>query len=123
MKGPIRSGLCQFPLQLAHPTGTRRVAVSAVIDTGCTTSAIRPGLAQSLGLPVIGSTQVTVAGREALRCDLVQALVVLPGGEATVRRLTVAAMSHDMLFGMDLLAGGVLTVDVDAGKWEWRTRR
>jgi hypothetical protein len=27
-----------------------------------------------------------------------------------------------MLFGMDLLAGGVLTVDLVAGRWEWRER-
>lgn len=122
ISGPIRSGLCQLPLHLAHPTGTRRLPVSAIVDTGCTTSAIRPGIAQALGLPVLGATQVAVAGRPSLRCELVKAQIVLPSGVTWPRRLTVAAMDHDMLWGMDLLAGGVLTVDLVAGRWEWRTR-
>lgn len=120
--GPLRSGLCHLPLHLAHPTGTRRLPVSAIVDTGCTTSAIRPGIAQALGLPVVGTTQVAVAGRPSLRCELVKAQIVLPSGVTWVRRLTVAAMDHDMLWGTDLLAGGVLTVDLVAGRWEWRTR-
>lgn len=120
--GAIRSSLCHLPLHLAHPTGTRRLPVSAIVDTGCTTSAIRPGIAQVLGLPIVGATQVAVAGRPSLRCELVKAQIVLPSGVTWPRRLTVAAMDHDMLWGMDLLAGGVLTVDLVAGRWEWRTR-
>ena len=120
--GTIRGGLCQILLHLAHPTGTRRLPVSAIVDTGCTTSAIRPGIAQALGLPVVGATQVAVAGRPSLRCELVKAQIVLPSGVTWPRRLTVAAMDHDMLWGMDLLAGGVLTVDLVSGRWEWRTR-
>lgn len=97
---------------------------TAIIDTGCTDTAIRYELAAEIGLPVIGQKEVDTAssGEGSVMCPTVLAalhLRDLRGREiVTQRELTAHDMKDDILFGMDLLAGGILTVDLVGLRWD-----
>lgn len=139
MGGPIESGReCALTLEIAKP-GLMPLAgaplpgllapprrITAIIDTGCTNSAIRYDLAAELGLPVIGRREVSTAssGSEPIDCATVAADVVMTDPndlQAHVfSELIVQDMEDDMLLGMDLLGGGVLTVDLVSGFWDWK---
>lgn len=75
-------------------------------------------------LPRTGHTLVNSATEQARQCDVVAATVgfVLAEGDRTsliykVLPLTVMPLAGPMLFGMDLVSGGVLVVDGVAGHW------
>ncbi len=135
--GLIESGReCALTLEIAKPgliplpgeplpgllSPPRRI--KAIIDTGCTNSAIRYDLAAELGLPVIGRREVSTAssGSEPIDCPTVAADVLMTDPNRlqvhVFSELVVQDMEDDMLLGMDLLGGGVLTVDLVAGYWD-----
>jgi hypothetical protein len=100
--------------------------VRAVVDTGCTNTAIRYELAAELGLPVVGSTAVETAssGSSPVPCPTVLADLALMDPRNIVIQVThelvAQDMSDDVLLGMDLLIGGVLTVDMVHLRWDWK---
>lgn len=96
--------------------------VRAIIDTGATNSAIRADIAAALGLPIIGTQLVDTAstGGKAIPCDTFLGKLWL--GQpivTTVKQLTVMPLKDEMLFGMDAILGGILTVDMVSGVWSW----
>ena len=115
-------------LEIAHPdpTANRSRTITAVIDTGCTNSAIRRDVADALGLPIIGTAPVATAssGTDVVTRDVVLARLLV-GRERfhALRQLAICPMSNEMLFGMDAMAGGVLTIDMVRGTWEWKIVR
>lgn len=132
LKGPIVDGReCRFELVIAGPlaSGTPfdptiydSVRTEAIIDTGCTQSTVSRKVAERLKLPVVDSTEVITAGgtREV---DVVAATLVIPIGNGAFHRTVRLGIPDDclneMLFGMDLLEGGVLTVDQVRRQWYW----
>lgn len=122
--GPvINQRECRAQLKILHPATLVSAQVTAIIDTGATRSAISGPLAAKLGLPIVDSAMVSTANG-TVKAHVVAAqfeLVNLEGKPfSTIKRLTVANMVGEMLFGMDLLSGGVLTVDMVHYSWEWR---
>jgi hypothetical protein len=126
---------CVLQVEVAKPavgwstTGGRSVAprtLGAIIDTGCTTTAIRADVAAELGLPPIGIVEVRTAssGDGSIPSQTVLASLCLRdprGRELNVQcELVVQSMYDEMLLGMDRLAGGVLTVDLVQGLWDWK---
>lgn len=101
----------------------------AIVDTGCTSTAIRMDIAAELGLPAIGRSHVRTAstGGGYEECSTVMGLFLIY--ETTMREaiaeheVIAQDMADDMLFGMDLLDGGILTVDMVKHKWLWRMMR
>lgn len=98
----------------------------AIVDTGCTHTAIREDIAAELGLPMVDSCVVGTAssGRSGEQRPIVVGLVLIHESskrQATAeRRLITQDMPDEMLLGMDLLDGGILTVDLVLKVWEWR---
>lgn len=91
---------------------------------------IRPDIAAALALPVVDNAECYVANsREPLRASVVQATLLLPrqGHEPLPRpaRLAVIDGRSELLFGMDVMEGGVLIVDLveQFWAWEWRPPR
>lgn len=126
LSGQVANGReCILELRLSHPGETdhsKARVVRAIIDTGATNSAIREDIALSAGLPVIGTQLVDTAstGGKAIPCDTFLGKLWL--GQpivTTVKELTVMPLKDEMLFGMDALLGGILTVDMVAGIWSW----
>lgn len=124
--GPVVNGReCRFKMIICHPhSNSPQSRVDALVDTGCTVSAIRADIAQALGLPVIDRTQVNTAGGPVIT-DRVLARCVLyspdgTGVEKLWRLVCVPDMIDDLLYGMDLMAGGTLKVNLVAGNWQWR---
>lgn len=121
---------CMLKLKLCHPqspSGGKIVtrSITAVVDTGATNSAVTQGIVDALGLPVIGRTRIGTANGTK-EVDVVAARAILPCHEDATKvfsklvQLSVVDMVGEMLFGMDLLEGGVLTVNMCAGTWEWK---
>jgi predicted aspartyl protease len=94
--------------------------VTAIVDTGCTISTIRADMAAALGLPLQGRATVATANGTR-QCDVVLAELFLKSRGKTVRslrQLAIAPTLNEMLFGMDAMEGGVLTVDCVGRVWE-----
>ena len=94
-----------------------------LIDTGAEVSVIDAAIAASLGLEVIGSSEVGAPGGELVRVDKVRA-PPLSVGAVTIDRaqpvaLNIAEMSGGLIqgvLGMDLFHDVVLTLDATAGR-------
>jgi predicted aspartyl protease len=98
--------------------------VRAVIDTGCTRTTIRPDIAAELSLPVHDKAQAYVANSKLPQQTFtVRAVLGLPrpGLSYLIRpfSLMVSDGHDEMLFGMDALRGGILTVNCVQGTWRW----
>lgn len=100
--------------------------ITAIIDTECTNSVVRYDLAAELDLPVIGRREVSTAssGSEPIDCLTVAADLLMTDPKQlqahVFSELVVRDMEDDMLLGMNLIGGGVLTVDPVAGFWDWK---
>lgn len=100
--------------------------VRAVVDTGCTDSALRLDIVAELGLPVIDIVPVGTASSGSQPQDTQRVAAIVLIFESVAReaieqtRLLAADMDDEMLLGMDLLAQGILIVDCVHGVWEWR---
>jgi predicted aspartyl protease len=114
-----------------HPEGTDLNTVPwrklrAIVDTGCTHTAIREDIAAELGLPMVDSCVVGTAssGRSGEQRPIVVGIVLIHESSRrqaiAERRLITSDMPDEMLLGMDLLDGGILTVDLVTNVWEWR---
>jgi predicted aspartyl protease len=114
-----------------HPKGTDLNTVHwrklhAIVDTGCTHTAIREDIAAELGLPMVDSCVVNTAssGRSGAQRPIVLGIVLIHETSKrqaiAQRRLITSDMPDEMLLGMDLLDGGILTVDLVSNVWEWR---
>jgi predicted aspartyl protease len=121
--------LVSRPVELPPPDGAADQparTLRAIIDTGCTDTSIRADLAAELGLPPIGIIEVRTgsSGADTIECQTVLADILLVdsrGRQLRIRQtLTVLDMADEMLLGMDLLSGGVLSVDLIAGIWDWK---
>ena len=129
--GPIINGReCLLKVRISTPPGVdhKNRTVTALVDTGCTMTAIRAELAAALGLPTIRTTKASTAssGKNPVECDVVIAELALESDGRTIksyRELVVADMEDDLLFGMDALFGGVLTVDLAKGRWTWKVKK
>jgi predicted aspartyl protease len=132
--GTITSGQILLPVSICAPkaqgdvlvASTARRSFDALIDTGATSSVIHPRLQAELALPIIDQRPIVVAdGRQEL-VPWALAIVVFgakAGGEITkLFRCAVVAGNYHMLFGMDLLAGSMFTVDGNAMTWRLRIR-
>lgn len=126
LSGRVEAGReCILELRLSHPAESdhsKARVVRAIIDTGATNSAIRADIAAALGLPIIGTQLVDTAstGGKAIPCDTFLGKLWL--GQpivTTVKQLTVMPLKDEMLFGMDAILGGILTVDMVSGVWSW----
>jgi len=113
---------------VSAPVGNTRIPIDAIIDTGATTSAIRSDIAEQLGLPQIDSQLVATVGG-ARQQPVVLAHMTLAAhdgsdGPTTLTQLICAdQMTDPMLFGMDLMRGGVLTVDFVKNQWNWKIKK
>lgn len=120
---------CLLRLRVANPLHPAdAVSVDAIIDTGATNSVGHATVARRLGLPVL-STETIIGVSGPLVCTVVMGHVVISDGDGAdlLSELTpmpvVHKMADDMLYGMDLLKGGVLTVDMVRGRWRWVEER
>ena len=126
--GLIVNRQCLLKVRVSSPPGVtphKSKILTAIIDTGATSSSIRAELAKDLCLPVISTAKVATAssGTEPVVCDVMASVMTVESdGEkaSQFRPVTVQDMSCDLLFGMDALAGGILTVDSVKGRWSWK---
>jgi hypothetical protein len=105
----------------------RPVVVPAVIDTGCSVTAIAPHAFTRLGLaPLIAGSSQTAAGRVAVNLYLVSLSIIDPNGapgvaltlpDLLVSELTTALVDVDMLIGMDVLLTCKLLLDGPARRF------
>lgn len=75
---------------------------------------------------MVGSVPVDTAstGAAPILCNVAMARLWIGQPVITaLRQLTVMPLRDEMLFGMDALFGGVLTVDMPAGVWQWEVLR
>ncbi len=116
---------CILELRVSHPSErdpNKARVVKAIIDTGATHSAIRQDIAVALGLPVTGTMPVDTASTagSAIACPVFLGKLWIGQPIVTnVIELTGMPLRDEMLFGMNSIAGGVLTVDMVAGTWSW----
>lgn len=123
--GPIGDDECCLEVVVCHPTRADLSPhhICAVIDTGAQSSGISRDIALDLRLPKIGESVVTWANGHREVRDIVIAQITVPGfgGPMSFAWAVIAQQGMDgMLFGMDLLAGGVLIVDAVLRTWEIR---
>lgn len=124
LRGEVHEGrVCVLRMMIAHPGHPHRHSeIDAIIDTGATASAINPQVAQALELPIVGTATASTAGGDG-EVSVVAARMVIGDGEVKRTRVvpvSVCPMKDPMLFGMDLMAGGILKVDLVKRTWEWR---
>ncbi len=124
-KGPVTNSECRLDVvvsgAMCYPGAPER-CVSAIIDTGATVSGISERLANELGLSRVSTIELgTTHG--TVTADVVIARVKIEsGGKPTSGLMKLAIIPDprdDMIFGMNALDGGVLTVDLVKYKWEW----
>lgn len=137
-RGHIDRFGCRFPLALAadlpdqlQPVDRRRaqpVAVRALADTGAQASIVSHELAKHLRLFKVGSARLSSTVASA-KVDIVTALLFVPSEDpigqsgSPVRLLVGEVHAADLLFGMDLLRGGILTLNGLTGEWTWSLER
>lgn len=118
----------------SHPESRQLIAVKralriqALVDTGATSSAIHMEIARMFQLPVVGRTQLSHANGST-PADVVAAGAWLPQTDdghqprATNLQLISSNLGRvHMLFGMNLLNGGILTVDRIHQRWKWELK-
>ncbi len=123
----VRAARCIVPVSI-YPPGMpgQSVAVSALIDTGATASAITQRFAGFVGLPMLGQELVSGSGRSAV-VPMYQADLEIwkPGYDTSQahvfkgRRLTTllsAVVGFHVLLGMDILERNAFLIDPD-GRW------
>ena len=128
LSGPIENfRQCRLEMLVGSPAGGQPIRIRAIIDTGATASAISADFAAKLSLPPVGKTLAAHAGGVdevpvvAARCELrdgsgKSVIQVWPFG-------VLPGMTDELLFGMDLMRGGILTVDMVKGEWSLRLVR
>lgn len=128
VRGAILDNECRMDLMICHPSDDKlNQQITAIIDTGCTGTAIRSDIVSALNLPLIGQADVHAFGG-VKRSPVVLLKQVVVTVEGTVSRLTQAIvgdeaeMRDEMLFGMDSMVGSVLTVDGIRNRWEWKLK-
>jgi predicted aspartyl protease len=124
LRGTIEKSQCVLSLTVSHPNSTDAgQPIQAIIDTGATNSTIRADLVKALNLPVIGKVNCrTVHGiKEA---PVVAVRIVVrdnhKGAQRIIQAIVPDEQQDEMLFGMDAMTGGVLTVDTIARTWQWQ---
>ena len=110
-----------------HPNHVeRQKRIRALIDTGATGSTIHPRIVQKLGFPVVGSKRVGTVNQII---EMPEVLVSIRMAQADIEfvtfktRIVPEGQRDDMLFGMDLLDGGIPTVDTIRRTWRWVRQR
>lgn len=122
---------CAFELTIQSPPEAGRGIVvpprkvRAIIDTGCTVGAIRYDLALQLGLTQVDLQEVenTTSGDSTQTWPVFAAKVTIDAIGArlsVVVELVAQDMRDDVLVGLGMLKGGILTVDYVQGIWDWR---
>jgi predicted aspartyl protease len=128
VEGVIQDSACHVKIQLSLPGATApNQTVSALIDTGATISCVHPDVQSQLSLPVVDRVTMHHADGNTV-VPVVAASVVIQDGNnkavrAGLRRFAVAKSTEEMIFGMDLMDGGILTVDQVRNTWEWKLSR
>lgn len=92
--------------------GRHTATVSALIDTGCTTTAISEHLVAHLGIVPHGTDQVQTADG-IVDADAYYIKVGLPGRQRppfTIRAIELRAMGIEMLLGMNIIRLGRLLI-------------
>ena len=86
------------------------VTVSALIDTGATTSAIDRGTAQQLGLQPVGAILISTPSTAGVQVPQYAVRFLLPAGvvfETTAIEATLAGQNIGALIGRDVLSRAV----------------
>jgi len=127
--GRVQDRVCHAELLVLCPhEHSKRRTMQAVIDTGATGSCIRSDLAESLELPVIDRKPLRgIHGPQDTDIVVAELVVVGDAGKAAgIRRplfsLHKDQMVDEMIFGMDLMTGGILTVDLVKNRWNWKLK-
>jgi clan AA aspartic protease len=103
----------------------RQVTVNAVVDTGAGPLVINEALRQQLGLRVLRSSTVTVAGNEKSTCSVVEPVTIRWKDRETTCRALLLPNEKETLLGvipledMDLLVNPVERCLVGAHGDEW----
>jgi len=129
---------CRFPLDLAadlpeqlRPVDrewAQPVAVRALADTGAQASMVSQELASWLRLLKVGTAMLSGTVASA-RVGIVTALLFLPSEDSIgrsgrpVQLLIGEVRAADLLFSLDLLRGGIFTLDGVTGAWSWSLER
>lgn len=129
IRGKIVDNECRIELLVRNPSddGLNK-QITGVIDTGCTSNAIRSDLVDVLKLPQIDERDVHGFGGKK-RSPVVLAKITVITEQGQVSKLTEMVVGDEdemrdlLLFGMDSIAGSVLTVDGIKNKWEWKVMR
>ena len=125
LHGLVENRQCVLDLEICHPhrDGAEVIGIQAIVDTGATSVTIKKDLAQRLGLPVIGTTECATANG-TMNAPVVLLKMIVSDHNTSASRVVQAIVTEnqpdDMLFGIDAMVGGVLTVDMNKMKWEWR---
>jgi len=89
----------------------RSVTVTALVDTGATTLVISENLRKKLGLSVIGSRTVTLAGGSKASCDVAEPVQICWKNRTSMIRPWVMPTEDDVLLGVIPLEEMDLIVD------------
>jgi len=128
LTGEIIDHKCHAPVTLSDPFAKGPQAgltIEALIDTGATHSCIEERVVKKLGLRTIGHLKMQVADGGVQERPVVAVTVgfTASDGQLISRKIQAAVVPHTagyvMLFGMDPLMGGILTVDGTKGTWKW----
>ena len=128
MGGPVRGRVASIIVYGAKDAQSQLHRFEALIDTGATATTIKDSQAQALGLRMLRRQQFNTANGPVVLT--VYAMHVIVGGrqQNLVLRKTIEVVGStnlfgEMLYGMDMLSEGTLTMTLDAhgnGNWDWR---
>lgn len=90
----------------------RPVSLTALIDTGSSTTVLKRGIPSFLGIRPANSTYVNTASTQGMRCYEFAVSIILPQGfkvRTTAVELPLHSQGIDCLIGRDVLAQCVMT--------------
>ena len=110
IEGPV--DITSATIEEITVVGRHTATVSALIDTGCTTTAISEDLVPHLGIVPHGTEQVQTADG-TVDANAYYVKVGLPGRRRppfTIRAIELRDMGIDMLLGMNIIRLGLLLI-------------
>lgn len=111
--GRFRPPAPVLPVRIVSPGDADRAALlTLLVDTGADCSLIPSALAESVGLPLIGSLEISGIGGASSMAPLYAAWVEVAGTRLLSR---VVAFGDEAILGRDVLRGLVLRIDGPGG--------
>lgn len=128
MGGPVANREARIKVLGAKDAGLPLHSFDAVIDTGATSTAIKDSQAQTMGLRLLRTQVFNTANGPVVVPVYAMRIMVIGNRQHMVLQRTIevagaTSLVGDMLYGMDMLAGGLFVMRLNGhgnGTWDWQ---